>query len=378
MNIRTIQKLSKINNKQINTISIKIENNLVKNEKKYSIIPDNITARWEGFPMPKQQNLLDGDDVGTLLTSQLEGDEEGKAPLTCTQKIIKYIKILVPHIVLVAVLIGYLCLGASILQALETRTELVARSRKLVRLNNMIENFTIESWKIFGSNKTINNPENWAIVFRDYMVKVAQEVDERQETCFNNLLESSKNFKNQKKFFRRPIQQELLAPERLDNIHNKWTFPTALLYVLTVLTTCGYSEVSVNTDVGKIFSVIFALVGIPLMFITAADIGKFLSDTLLRIIAEWKLMTRRVKRIAYDLFYAQKSGKLRRKSLQSISVSLGALELADIGCAYVLCICVYCSFGSIMFMNWEEKWSFIHSFHFGFNLIVTVGSVLDI
>nr|CAD2185888.1 unnamed protein product [Meloidogyne enterolobii] len=325
------------------------------------ILIDNITARWEGFPMPKQQNLLDGDDVGTLLTSQLEGDEEGKAPLTCTQKIIKYIKILVPHIVLVAVLIGYLCLGASILQALETRTELVARSRKLVRLNNMIENFTIESWKIFGSNKTINNPENWAIVFRDYMVKVAQEVDER-----------------------RPIQQELLAPERLDNIHNKWTFPTALLYVLTVLTTCGYSEVSVNTDVGKIFSVIFALVGIPLMFITAADIGKFLSDTLLRIIAEWKLMTRRVKRIAYDLFYAQKSGKLRRKSLQSISVSLGALELADIGSkddtnlwfpigAYVLCICVYCSFGSIMFMNWEEKWSFIHSFHFGFNLIVTVG-----
>jgi hypothetical protein len=68
-----------------------------------------------------------------------------------------------------------------------------------------------------------------------------------------------------------------------------------VLYVLTVLTTCGYSEVSVNTDVGKIFSVIFALVGIPLMFITAADIGKFLSDTLLRIIAEWKMLRRKVK-----------------------------------------------------------------------------------
>uniref|UniRef100_A0A915P4W4 Potassium channel domain-containing protein n=1 Tax=Meloidogyne floridensis TaxID=298350 RepID=A0A915P4W4_9BILA len=257
---------------------------------------DNITARWEGFPMPKQQNLLDGDDVGTLLTSQLEGDEEGKAPLTCTQKIIK-----------------------------------------VVHQNPSATHCT---------------------------------------SCCPYWLPLPRG--------KRPIQQELLAPERLDNIHNKWTFPTALLYVLTVLTTCGYSEVSVNTDVGKIFSVIFALVGIPLMFITAADIGKFLSDTLLRIIAEWKLMTRRVKRIAYDLFYAQKSGKLRRKSLQSISVSLGALELADIGSkddtnlwfpigAYVLCICVYCSFGSIMFMNWEEKWSFIHSFHFGFNLIVTVG-----
>lgn len=39
--------------------------------------------------MPKQPNLLDGDDVGTLLTSQMEGDEEGKAPLTCSQKIVK-------------------------------------------------------------------------------------------------------------------------------------------------------------------------------------------------------------------------------------------------------------------------------------------------
>lgn len=29
--------------------------------------------------------------------------------------------------------------------------------------------------------------------------------------------------------------------------------------------------------------------------------------------------------------------------------------------------------GSAMFINWETKWSFIHAFHFGFNLIVTVG-----
>ena len=41
--------------------------------------------------------------------------------------------------------------------------------------------------------------------------------------------------------------------------------------------------------------------------------------------------------------------------------------------AYVSCICLYCSMGSAMFINWERNWSFIHAFHFGFNLIVTVG-----
>jgi hypothetical protein len=175
---------------------------------------DNITARWDGLPMPKQANLLDGDDVGTLLTSQMDGaEEEAKAPLSCSQKIVKvihhlngvvchgichlhiillcslfqFIKIMVPHVVLVAVLIGYLCLGASILQALETRTELVARSRKLVRLNNIIENFTAESWHLVeqqreaaaGSGHQPMSRETWAVIFRDYMVSVAQEVDDR-------------------------------------------------------------------------------------------------------------------------------------------------------------------------------------------------------
>lgn len=38
---------------------------------------------------------------------------------------------------------------------------------------------------------------------------------------------------------RRPIRRELNRPDDLTNMHNKWTFPTSLLYVLTVLTTCG-------------------------------------------------------------------------------------------------------------------------------------------
>ncbi|KAL3109741.1 hypothetical protein niasHT_013879 [Heterodera trifolii] len=333
------------------------------------ILIDNITARWDGFPMPKQPTLLEGDDVGTLLTSQLNEEDEAKTGLNCPQKVLKLIKIMVPHVVLVAVLIGYLCLGAGILQALETRTELMVRSRKLIRLDQLIENFTESSWHMlvdrFGADAQMHR-EQWADIFRDYMISVAAEVDDR-----------------------RPIRQEMLAPEQIDNIHNKWTFPTALLYVLTVLTTCGYSEVSVNTDLGKIFSVIFALVGIPLMFITAADIGKFLSDPILWLKKNWRRIRQRTKKVLYEFFCIHKiGGKYRRKSIQSATTSMGAVALDmlegmdqideptnlwfPIG-AYVMCICVYCSIGSFMFMNWEEKWSFIHSFHFGFNLIVTVG-----
>ena len=39
-----------------------------------------------------------------------------------------------------------------------------------------------------------------------------------------------------------------------------------------------------TTDPGRIFTVFFGLIGIPLMFITAADIGKFLSEIVIRLV----------------------------------------------------------------------------------------------
>ncbi|EFP05042.1 CRE-UNC-58 protein [Caenorhabditis remanei] len=321
------------------------------------ILIDHVTARWEGANINSQSALLDADDGATVITDTIKDDQEDKEPKSCPQQTVKYIKILTPHVILVSVLIGYLCLGAWILMLLETRTELLARSKKLVRLTNLMSNFTAESWKMLsnaqhGSN-TMDEGE-WAATFREWMVRVSETVDDR-----------------------RPIRRELNRPDDLSNMHNKWTFPTALLYVLTVLTTCGYGEVSVDTDVGKVFSVAFALVGIPLMFITAADIGKFLSETLLKFVSFWNRSVRKVKQWMSRVRHG------RRKSLQSTGGQNDTLDILGVDGteeklwfpigAYVSCICLYCSMGSAMFINWERTWSFIHAFHFGFNLIVTVG-----
>uniref|UniRef100_F1LDR6 Uncoordinated protein 58 n=1 Tax=Ascaris suum TaxID=6253 RepID=F1LDR6_ASCSU len=74
----------------------------------------------------------------------------------------------------------------------------------------MMTNFTADSWRILNDAQTgvraINRAE-WSTVFREYMVSVSEVVDDR-----------------------RPIRKELQRPDDLDNMHNKWTFPTALLY----------------------------------------------------------------------------------------------------------------------------------------------------
>lgn len=71
--------------------------------------------------------------------------------------------------ILVTVLIGYLCLGAWILMALETSTELMARSRKLIHLSNIMTNFTADSWRILNDAQlgihSIGRSE-WATIFR--------------------------------------------------------------------------------------------------------------------------------------------------------------------------------------------------------------------
>lgn len=89
-----------------------------------------------------------------------------------------------------------------------------------------------------------------------------------------------------------------------------------------------------DTDVGKVFAVVFALVGIPLMFITAADIGKFLSETLLKFVSNWNRMIRRIKVGSLIESVLQqvccRNRYTRRKSMQSSNGNTDTMEILGI------------------------------------------------
>ncbi|VDK60558.1 unnamed protein product [Gongylonema pulchrum] len=90
--------------------------------------------------------------------------------------------------------------------------------------------------------------------------------------------------------------------ENLEEEEYSWTFTTALFFTATLLTTigrllrfqqgyvkvffAGYGNLVPLTFQGRMFCIIYALFGVPLILITVADIGKFLSENIVWLYAK--------------------------------------------------------------------------------------------
>ncbi|OUC45833.1 Ion channel [Trichinella nativa] len=260
------------------------------------------------------------------------------------------LKISIPHVLLLAVLLSYIAFGAVVLQRIENGTNVLSRLNRHYALEKTFHALVNETWELQGRGLTY---KQW------------------QSELFDRLQNISLLYEGR----RTSIDQSLPMAE--------WTFPTAVLYALTVLTACGYNFIDPVTDGGKVFAIAFALVGIPLMFITAADIGKFLSETFQRVCV-W---SNRLYRAFLSNFSRKDKEVNQNRRLSASEKNTIFDDLADeanedelgsdslwfpIG-AYVFLMCLYCSIGALLFCSFEDNWGFIHAFHFAFNTVVTVG-----
>ncbi|XP_066581958.1 TWiK family of potassium channels protein 7-like [Prorops nasuta] len=133
----------------------------------------------------------------------------------------------------------------------------------------------------------------------------------------------------------------------------RWSVLQAVFFASTVLTTIGYGNVVPSTNLGRIFCILFAIVGIPLTLIVIADWGKLFAEAVVQIalILKSKLPV---------------SSKLALPTNLAGRRSLGAFAAIALLFLYLAC-------GAGMFMLWEDDWDFFEGFYFCFVTMTTIG-----
>ncbi|XP_054269562.1 TWiK family of potassium channels protein 7-like [Macrosteles quadrilineatus] len=124
------------------------------------------------------------------------------------------------------------------------------------------------------------------------------------------------------------------------HIHSlaRWSYLQAVFFASTVLTTIGYGNITPSTMEGRLFCMMYALVGIPLTLSVLADLGSLLASSLPSM--------------------PEASGLKRSLASAALATSI---------------LLVYIAIGSIVFISWEKEWTFFDGFYFCFVTMTTIG-----
>lgn len=157
----------------------------------------------------------------------------------------KFAAFLFSHVGLCALVVGYSVLGAFAFRALEGPYEV----RKASQVRALREQTVGRLWDVTAALNVLYK-DNWTAAVNEHI---------------------------------RQFQLRLVAAVK-DGYDGKesgreqqWSFSGAFLYSLTVITTIGYGNIAPKTNWGKIVTILYAIVGIPLMLLYLTNIGDILA-----------------------------------------------------------------------------------------------------
>ncbi|XP_013999468.1 potassium channel subfamily K member 3a [Salmo salar] len=125
----------------------------------------------------------------------------------------------------------------------------------------------------------------------------------------------------------------------------QWKFAGSFYFAITVITTIGYGHAAPSTDGGKVFCMLYALLGIPLTLVMFQSLGERI-NTLVR----------------YLLHRLKNCLGMRRTEVSMVNM----VAIGFISCMSTLCV------GALSFSHFEG-WSFFHAFYYCFITLTTIG-----
>lgn len=190
-----------------------------------------------------------------------------------------------------------------------------------------------------------------ALVFTYLEHNYEQELREKYRSFRQSFLESHR-FELSDSDLERFLEQALiLQRNRIDPTRNAtsqplWTFSNGLLFCTTLVTTVGYGSVAALTPFGRTFSVIYAMLGIPLTLLLMGALVE-------RLLQPCKLL----------MEYFEKRGRTSTLELKIINLLLvGSLFLA-----------LFLMLPSVIFSQLETGWNLRDAMYFCFISLTTIG-----
>ncbi|KAH9424644.1 hypothetical protein DERP_013067 [Dermatophagoides pteronyssinus] len=208
------------------------------------------------------------------------------------------------------------------------------------------------------------------------------------------------------KEFEKQLYESCLSDQTTDSEIRVWNFWQALFFSSTIFTTIGYGHVVPKTDAGRVASIIYAFIGIPLLLMVLTDLGKlftrgikFIFKIFRRIYYTRQLQKMRKATKERTQFVSQKIDDVHRKMSTVVPLNKNKIgnnesglrptdaddgdnetipdfEVDDefnlpISVAVVLLL-LYMMMGAAIFTIWE-KWTFFESFYFVYISLSTIG-----
>ncbi|XP_067877726.1 potassium channel subfamily K member 10-like [Heterodontus francisci] len=132
------------------------------------------------------------------------------------------------------------------------------------------------------------------------------------------------------------------------NSSTNWDLGSSFFFAGTVITTIGFGNISPKTEGGKIFCIVYALVGIPMFGFLLAGVGDQLGSALGQLIMKVE-----------EIF-------LKWKVSPTVVRVVSTLLFILIGCLMFIS-------SPVLVFQWIEDWTFLESFYFVVITLTTIG-----